>query len=111
MLLLSLVAVAAWSSYTYWTDYSQRSQQRLRELMAPSAGATCRVVFRGDAIGLARSGTQPRVVDQPRNYVSGTFVRMNDQWLVLEQATPGDRARKIWIAREQILYVEEDAEP
>lgn len=110
MLLLLLVAAVAWSSYTYWTDYSQRSRQRLRELMAPAEGASCRVVFRGDAIGLDRSGVQPRSVEGTSNYVSGVFVRMNDQWLVLKQPIEG-RATQVWIAREQILYLEEDVDP
>lgn len=102
-----VLAVAAWSLYSFWSDYAERSARRARELMAPTVGANCRVVFRSDALGVERSGARAAEVNGSTNHVSGVFMRMNDRWMVLEGRDRGGVKIRRWIPVEQILVVEE----
>jgi hypothetical protein len=107
ILLLGLVAIISWSGYAYWTDYQSRTERRLREFMAPTRSARCRVVFRGDAVGLARSGVEAAVINGTANHVTGYFVRMNGEWVVLRHDLSGE-SEEFWIPREQILMLRMD---
>ena len=113
ILAAGVLAVVAWSLYSFWSDYAERAARRARELMAPTVGANCRVVFRSDALGVERSGAraaQINILDfnnRSRNHLAGVFVRMNDQWLVLESQEAGGANIRRWIPVEQILVVEE----
>ncbi len=102
--LLLLGLFGAWSLANYWTESRDAAARRARENMAPSVGSSCTIVLRSDVVGLERAGSQPIEVAGVRNYVSGSFVRMNDQWIVLRaDAAPG---REAWIPREQVLQME-----
>ncbi|MEQ8209288.1 MAG: hypothetical protein RH917_05600 [Lacipirellulaceae bacterium] len=105
LLLLVILAIVAWSLFSYWSDYSERTARVSRELMSPEVGALCRVLFRGDAIGLENSGVRWGEVNGVANSVKGEFVRMNEQWLVIETSRDDSTFEK-WIPREQVLYVE-----
>ena len=107
ILAAGVLAVAAWSLYSFWSDYAERAARRARELMAPTVGANCRVVFRSDALGVERSGARAAQINGSTNHLAGVFVRMNDQWLVLESQEAGGANIRRWIPVEQILVVEE----
>jgi hypothetical protein len=86
-----LLVTIGLSIYSYWSDYSERSLRRERELLSPTRGAACTVVLR-DAPGRFSSSS-----------IEGLFVLMNDQWIVLdglEDATPQQ-----WIPRENVLLL------
>jgi len=105
LILLLILAVVAWSVYSYWSDYSQRTARVSRELMTPTAGTSCRVLFRGDALGLESSGIRWGEVNGVANSVGGEFVKMNDQWLVIE-SQQSEKTLERWIPREQVLFIE-----
>lgn len=105
LLILVILAIVAWSLFSYWSDYSERTARVSRELMSPQVGATCRILFRGDAIGVENSGVRWGEVNGVTNYLHGEFLRMNDQWLVIE-TTRDDSKFERWIPREQVLYLE-----
>lgn len=107
LLMLSIVGVVLWSLYSFWSDYSERAARRARELMSPAPGAVCKAVLRSDAIGVERSGARAAQVNGTSNYVLGSFVQMNDDWLVLLANDPAGGSVRKWIPREQILVLEE----
>lgn len=104
-LILAILAIVAWSLFSYWADYSERTARVSRELMSPEVGATCRILFRGDAIGVENSGVRWGEVNGVANSIEGEFLRMNDQWLVIE-TTRNESTFEKWIPREQVLYIE-----
>ncbi|WP_145057864.1 hypothetical protein [Adhaeretor mobilis] len=105
LLLLLVLVVVAWSVYTYWSDYTERHARVSRELMTPTSGTSCRVLFRGDAIGVENSGVRWGEVNGRANYVRGDFVKMNEQWLVIE-SEQSEKTVERWIPREQVLFIE-----
>ena len=87
-----LLVTIGLSAYSYWSDYSERSMRRERELLSPARGAACSVVLR-DAPG----GVTNRTVE-------GLFVLMNDQWIVLDGMKDGQPQQ--WIPRENVLLLQ-----
>jgi hypothetical protein len=104
LLWLTVLAVGSWTVYSYWSDYAERSAQRERELLSPSAGDLCTVILRGDALGLEQMPARATQIDGIKNYVEGRFVLMNDQWLKLDCVAPGDPQQ--WIPRENVLLIQ-----
>lgn len=98
---LLLLLVVVWSIASYWTEYRDQAARRARENMAPGAGDHCTVVFASNAVGLEQSGARSAEINGAPNSISGTFVRMNDQWIVIRS---GDRQR--WVSRDKVLYME-----
>ncbi|MBX3427419.1 MAG: hypothetical protein KF688_17200 [Pirellulales bacterium] len=100
--------LVAWSVASYWAEYRDAAARRARENMAPAAGAWCTIVFRSDAVGVVRSGPRAIELDGTHNYLAGSFVRMNDQWIVLRtgRGREGAPSREVWIPREQVLQME-----
>ncbi len=93
VLIATVVALVAWSGYTTWQTYSERAERRARELMAPPAGAYCTVTGRGE----------------PGLTVSGRFVRMNREWVVLERiGSEGQLSGQFWFPRESIAHLRVD---
>jgi hypothetical protein len=101
---LTLLLAVTLSAYSYWSEYAEQAAQRQRELMAPAPGAMCAVVLRADLVGLERMHPGPAETNGVVNYVRGKFVAMNQGWIKLEGATPGDPQR--WIPRENVLLIE-----
>jgi hypothetical protein len=83
MFLLAIATLVAWSGYSYWSEYSERAARKARELMAPAVGAPCEIDLGDDAT------------------VSGTFVKLNDEWIVLSQSRAGSNS-ETWIPREKV---------
>ncbi|MAT70491.1 MAG: hypothetical protein CMJ58_13315 [Planctomycetaceae bacterium] len=98
---LILVMLVVWSVASYWSDYREQSARRARENMAPVAGDYCTIVFASQAVGLERSGTRAAEINGTSNSISGTFVKMNDQWIVISTAES-----QRWIARDKVLFLE-----
>jgi hypothetical protein len=105
--ILAIAVCVAWTAYSSWADYAERSAQRERELLSPSPGDLCTVVLRGDALGLKQMPARPSEVDGIDNYVRGRFVLMNDQWLKLDGVGAG--APQQWIPRENVLLIQVNA--
>ncbi|MEM9353008.1 MAG: hypothetical protein AAGA92_08340 [Planctomycetota bacterium] len=84
-LVVALVGLVAWSGYTTWQTYSERTERRARELMTPTAGANCRVICK----------------DPSGKDFEGRFVRMNSEWVVLE-TVPGI---EYWVPRENVAFL------
>jgi hypothetical protein len=103
LLLLTLLAVIGLSIYSYWSDYVDEALRRERELLSPPRGAYCTVVLRRELLGLERMNSSPAKVDGISNHVSGEFVLMNDEWIVLEGANPSEPQQ--WIPREHVLLL------
>jgi len=72
---------------------------------APEIGSNCTVNFRRDALGSwGRGITDPAVaIEGNAGWISGSFSRMNDDWLILTQ-----KDSEHWIPRNMILLVEVD---
>jgi hypothetical protein len=87
-----LLVTIGLSVYSYWSDYSERSLRRERELLSPARGAVCTVVLR-DSPGRFSSSS-----------IEGLFVLMNDQWIVLDGLE--DEKPQQWIPRENVLLLE-----
>jgi hypothetical protein len=87
-----LLVTIGLSVYSYWSDYSERSLRRERELLSPARGAACTVVLR-NAPGRFSSSS-----------LEGHFVLMNDQWIVLDGLE--DEKPQQWIPRENVLLLE-----
>ena len=108
LLALTLLLVVGASLYSYWSDYSEQSERRAREMLSPEAGQLCTVVLRGDALGLQKMPAEAVEMNGVANYVRGRFVMMNDQWLKLDGDSEG--AAQQWIPRENVLLIEVKAE-
>jgi len=83
LLLLIVLGAVAWSGYSYWSEYSEQAARKARELMAPAVGANCKIEL-GD-----------------KNSVSGIFVKLNDEWIVLSEDSTDSKA-ETWIPRENV---------
>lgn len=101
---LVLLATVALSLYSYWADYTERTARRERELLSPAAGDFCKVVLRGDALGMEQMPAVASQIEGVKNFVEGRFVTMNDQWLKLDGAAAGDPQQ--WIPRANVLVIE-----
>jgi hypothetical protein len=101
LLWLTVLSIISWTVYSYCAE---RSAQRERELLSPSAGDLCTVILRGDALGLEHMPARATQIDGVKNYVEGRFVLMNDQWLKLDGVSPGDAQQ--WIPRENVLLIQ-----
>jgi predicted negative regulator of RcsB-dependent stress response len=86
ILLLLVGVLVAWSGYSYWSDYQTHAARKAREMLAPSVGAVCTVTLDGD------------------KRVSGKFVELNDDWIVLKFA---EGKEQLWIPRDRILLMRE----
>lgn len=98
------LAVLGLSAFSYWSEYSERTQRRDRELLSPAPGSACTVVLKRDLVGIPRVSPAPSKVDGVENSVSGRFRLMNDQWIVLDGAT--DQSPQQWIPRENVLVIQ-----
>jgi hypothetical protein len=108
LLLLTLLAVIGLSVYSYWSDYMDEAMRREREMLSPTRGAFCTVIFRGDMLGLERMApTAHTSADGVSNSVHGALVMTNDQWIVLAGEREGGAQR--WIPRENVLLLQVDA--
>ena len=83
MFLLVVAAIVGWSGYSYWSEYSERAARKARELMAPAVGARCEIALEDNVT------------------VSGTFVKLNDEWVVLSQNVAGSQS-ETWVPREKV---------
>ena len=83
MFLLVVAAIVGWSGYSYWSEYSERAARKARELMAPAVGARCEIALEDNVT------------------VSGTFVKLNDEWVVLRQHVAGSQS-ETWVPREKV---------
>jgi hypothetical protein len=94
IILLMVVAMIMWSGFSYWTEYSENTAQRARELLAPPVGVFCRIEL--DAEG------QPNV--------RGVIVDQSERWIVVQPArdpeTPDTPAPPVWIPRGRVLLIE-----
>lgn len=86
MFLLLIAGVVGWSVYSYWSEYSEAAAKRARESMSPSAGANCTV----------------SLLDSKA--LSGKFVKLNDEWIVL-QPNEENSKQEIWIPRESVSHM------
>lgn len=84
LLVMLIAALVLWSGYSYWSEYMEQVARKNREMMAPEVGAYCNAMLDGDV------------------RVEGRFVKLNDQWLVLEQ---DENSEEIWLARERVLMM------
>ena len=103
LLLLTLLAVVGLSVYSYWSDYMDEALRRERELLSPPRGALCTVVLRRELLGVERMASAPATIEGVSNHLSGAFVLMNDEWIVLEGASPSEPQQ--WIPREHVLLL------
>lgn len=102
-----LLLVILSSIFSYWSDSRDAAVRRQRELLTPPAGAECTVVFNREAIGGGTALLRPGSINGIENSVSGRFVMLNDQWIVLDGLAEGSSQR--WIPRESVLLIEVDA--
>lgn len=107
LLLMTLLAVIGLSLYSYWSDYMDLAARRERELLSPARGDYCTVVLRRELLGIERMDAGPATVNGVANSVSGPFVLMNDQWIVLGGASEGQPQQ--WVPREHVLLLKVDA--
>lgn len=104
----ALVLVIASTIYSYWSDSRDAAVRRRRELLTPPIGAVCSVVFNREAIGVKLASLRPGTINGVENSVSGRFVMLNDQWIVLDGLAEGSSQR--WIPRESVLLIEVDSQ-
>ncbi|NOZ40006.1 MAG: hypothetical protein GXP24_07255 [Planctomycetes bacterium] len=88
MFLLVIVGPVVWSAYAYWSEYSEQAARKAREMMAPTAGSLCTVLYRKEELGISTN-------------VQGKFVKLNDDWIVLKEESGG----QIWFPREHVLLI------
>ncbi|MEM8943879.1 MAG: hypothetical protein AAGD11_01755 [Planctomycetota bacterium] len=101
LFLLVIATIVGWSAYSYWQEYREQAAKRARELMAPSVGKTCWVIFRNAESGIDRAKYGPASIEGTENSVRGTFVKLNDEWIVLR--APSNE--QLWIPREHVLLM------
>lgn len=102
--MLGIVAVVGWSGYSYWQEYNQQATRRAREMMSPTVGSSCSVVFRNAETGIDKANFGTARVNGTENFVSGKFVELNDEWIVLQGPNDG----QLWIPREHVLLMRVD---
>ena len=90
MFLLAVAAIVGWSGYSYWSEYSERAARKARELMAPAVGAKCEIE-----------------VEDSDETVTGAFVKLNDEWIVLRRSVAGTSS-ETWIPRERVQRMRVD---
>jgi hypothetical protein len=103
LLLLVLLTTIGLSGYSYWSDYVDEAARREREMLSPPPGAACTIVLRRELLGLERMGADPASVDGIENSISGPFVLMNDQWIVLGGSS--ETQPQQWIPRDHVLLL------
>ncbi len=93
-ILLLVLAMILWSAFSYWSEYSENSARRARELLAPPLGVPC---------SIAVIGNEPRVLQ-------GKIVDQSDRWIVLQQNpepdTPNVPGTQVWIPRERVESIQ-----
>ena len=103
LLLWTILTAIVLSLYSYWSEYAEQSQRRERELLSPAPGANCTIVLRRELLGLEQMGSQPATISGVANSITGRFVMMNDQWIVL--ATGSVDGSEQWVPREHVLVL------
>jgi|GEM_PF-1719919 len=101
LFLLVVLGAIGWSAYSYWSEYSEQATRKARELMSPTVGTQCTVIFRNEELGLEQAMLTPMVIDGVQNSVRGTFVKINDDWVVLASA----QGEQFWVPREHVLLL------
>lgn len=101
LFLLVIAGVVGWSAYSYWSEYSELAARKDRELMAPTAGTQCTVIFRKEELGTSTNQLAPMQIDGVSNHVQGKFVKLNDDWIVLAEAG----GKQLWIPRGHVLLM------
>lgn len=101
MFWLVLIALIGWSTYSYWWEYNDFATRRARELLAPAAGAQCTVLYLAEPLGMEKNSLSPQQIAGVSNHVQGTFVQLNDDWIVLET----NDEEQLWIPREHVLLL------
>ena len=108
LVVLILLVTIGLSVYSYWSDYSERSRRLERELLSPNRGDFCTVVLKRDQVSVERASPTAGNVNGVDNDVSGRFVLMNNEWIVLAGNNDGDPQQ--WIPRENIRLLRVEAE-
>ncbi len=93
-ILLLALAMILWSGFSYWSEYSENSARRARELLAPPVGVNCSVSVSGNEPALWR----------------GKIIEQSERWIVLQQfpdpKTPNLVRNRVWIPRERVESIE-----
>ena len=103
LLVLTFLGVVGLSIYSYWSDYRDQALRREREMLSPARGALCTVVLKRELVGLDRVSASPASLGEVSHNLRGAFVLMNDQWIVLDGASPSEPQQ--WIPREHVLLL------
>jgi hypothetical protein len=94
LILMLAAGMIVWSAFSYWSEYSENSARRARELLAPPLGVECIV-----SLDIPESST-----------IAGRIVEQSDRWIVLQQPPPAEepntRGHTTWIPRERILLIQ-----
>lgn len=101
LFLLVLLSVTGWSLYSYWAEYTELAARKARETMSPPVGSTCTVLLRRDELGIKSNRLTPMTTDSVPNNVRGKFMKLNDEWIVLESS----ENKQVWIPREHVLLL------
>ncbi len=93
-ILLLVAGMILWSGFSYWSEYSENSARRARELHAPPLGVTC---------------TVKAVSDEPLEWI-GKITEQSERWIVLQTVpdpnSPNTPTKHVWIPRERIESIE-----
>lgn len=90
-ILLLALAMIVWSGFSYWSEYSENSARRARELLAPPMDVNCSILVSGNEPVLWR----------------GKIVEQSDRWIVLQLSSdPNTPDKQVWIPRERIESIE-----
>jgi len=101
MLLLVIAGTVGWSAYSYWSEYREQAARKAREIMAPTAGSQCTVLYRKEALGAIINRLTPVQIEGAFNDVQGKFVKLNDDWIVLIAAN----GQQLWVPRDHVLLM------
>lgn len=104
LFLLVVLGTVGWSVYSYWSEYREQADRKARELMAPTVGSQCTVIFRKVELGVPASRLLPVEIDNVANHVQGKFVQLNEEWIVLRAASN----QQLWIPRGHLLLMRVD---
>ncbi len=107
-ILLLALAMIVWSGFSYWSEYSENSARRARELLAPPSGTYCSIVL--SAVDLGLTGMPPRATELngTATYIRGKIVEQSDHWFVVQVSYPNTPDKQVWIPRERVLLIEFD---
>ncbi|MDZ4658478.1 MAG: hypothetical protein SH868_12945 [Bythopirellula sp.] len=93
-ILLLALAMILWSGFSYWSEYSENSARRARELLAPPTGVNCSVAVSGNEPVLWR----------------GKITEQSERWIVLQPSSdskkPDVTRNRVWIPRERVESIE-----